>query len=139
TPELTDRLISVSHDLLVKTLPRYVDGQVEPYPQPDVKPTFSRKLSKSDGLVDWSKPARRLEREIRAYAGWPKSRAKLGATDAIITKARAVDEDLQPGFIHAGNKRLIVGAGEGALEILALKPAGKREMTAEAFLAGYEL
>ncbi len=75
---------------------------------------------------------------MRAYADWPKSHAKLGATDVIITKARAVDEDFQPGSIHAENKRLMVGAGKGSLEIMELKPAGKREMTAAAFLAGHK-
>lgn len=139
TPELTDRLISVSHDLLVRTLPRYIGGVVKPYPQPDIRPTFSHKISKQDGRIDWQKPAERLEREVRAYAAWPKSHARLGKIDVIITKAKVVSDDLRPGEIRAADKRLVIGTAEGSLEILGLKPAGKREMTAEAFLAGYEL
>lgn len=143
TPGLTEDLISASHELLAKTLTRYVEGKVHPYPQPDIKASFSRKLSKKDGLIDWSKPALRLEREVRAYAGWPKSRVRLGATDVIITGARVASDGagpgLRPGEIRVQDKRLIVGTGEGALEILSLKPAGKREMPASAFLAGYKL
>lgn len=139
TPELTGRLVEVSHRLLVNTLPRYVAGDIKPYPQPDIKPTFSRKLKKSDGLIDWQKPAERLEREVRAYAGWPKSRTVLGGTDVVITRAAVSDEPLKPGEIMASKKRLVVGCGEASLEILALIPAGRREMTGAAFLAGHKL
>lgn len=139
TPELTEQLIAVSHELLKDTLPRYVAGEVTPHPQPDIKPTFSRKLKKSDGLIDWSKPATRLEREVRAYAGWPRSRTKLGSTDVIITAAHVADSRGQPGNTVVEGKQLGVYCGEGLLIIDKLIPAGKREMSTEAFLAGYDL
>lgn len=140
---LADKLSGIGAELVLKYLPGMLgDGSVAapvPVPQDDSKATVDSHITKSDGRVDWSKPALRLEREVRAYAGWPNSRAKLGSTDVIIIKARVAGENLKPGEMHAIDKRLVVGCGAGALEILALKPAGKREMTAEAFLAGYKL
>lgn len=141
TPGLTQQLIGLSHELLVRTLPDYVEGRIKPFPQPDIKATHSEKLEKSDGVIDWSKPAARLEREVRAYAGWPRSRTRLGQTDVIITKAAVSDKaEVAPaGSVRARDKRLLVATGEGWLEILSLIPAGRREMPAAAFLSGYEL
>lgn len=138
-PSLTTELIELSHRLLVENLPRYIDGRITPYPQPDIAPSYSRKLAKSDGVIDWSKPAARLEREIRAYAGWPRSRTNLGGTDVIITAARTADGTGTPGSLHIEGKELGVYCGENMLVIDRLIPAGKREMPAQAFLAGYDL
>lgn len=101
TPRLTTQLIDLSHQLLVETLPRYIAGEITPSPQPTdtVVPTYSRKLTKADSRLDWTKPAAQLEREIRAYAEWPRSRTTLGSTDVVITKAHVLEEAAgnQPG------------------------------------------
>lgn len=139
TNDLTVSLIELSNELLKTNLPRYVSGELQPYPQNEQKvaPTYSRKLTKADGLIDWGKPATVLEREIRAFNPWPRSYTKLGGVDVIILEARVVTENGTPGTIHANNKQLTIYCGQDALEILHLKPAGKKEMTASAFMAGY--
>lgn len=138
TPSLTDALVALSNELLVEFLPRYASGEVQPKQQPHPnRATYSRKLTKQDGIIDWHKPAEVIEREIRAYAEWPKSRTTLAGREVIITKATVLDMTLAPEKVIAENKQLIVGCGEGSLRIERLKPAGKQEMTAEAFLAGY--
>ncbi len=139
TPELTDRLVDLSHRLLVRNLPLYVSGDITPYPQPAAAESYSRKLSKADGVIDWRKPAVQLEREVRAYAGWPRSRTTLGKTDVVITKAHVAEGTGTPGTARTENKELAVYCGEGMLVIDALIPAGKRDMPASAFLAGYQL
>jgi len=140
-PELTDALIEISHVSLREILPRYVAGEVVPRDQDLSKPpTFSRKLTKEDGTVDWNKPAVQVEREIRAFVEWPKSRTTIAGKDVILTKAHAVpvnDPDSKPGDIDAQGSALMVECGSGYLCIDRLKPAGKKEMTAAAFLAGY--
>lgn len=139
TPELTKQLIQLSHELMVEVLPSYVAGRLEPYPQSASGRTFSHKLNKKDGQIDWRQPAARIERQVRAFIEWPKSRAKVGSTEVIITKSAVAEEALKPGETKAADKRLLVGTAEKSLQILKLKPAGKPEMTAEAFLAGYKL
>lgn len=149
TPSLTERLITLSNQTLLTTIPAYVSNAITPYPQDIMKtPSYSRKLSKQDGVLDFSKPAVQLEREIRAYLGWPGSRTKLADRDVIITsahvEAQRIDAEgttvmTEPGLIHYDRsaKSLSVATAEGWLAIDRLKPAGKAEMDIKAFLAGY--
>lgn len=139
TPELTDALIDLSYQQLKAVLPLYTDGQATPQPQdPTKRPTYSRKLAKEDGLLDWKKPADRLEREIRAFLGWPRSRATFGNLDVVITQAHVVEESGTPGERTISQKLPVIYCGKQALAIDHLKPSGKKEMTGEAFLAGYK-
>lgn len=137
TPQLTGQLVDLSNKMLARDLPRYVSGDLKPYPQPDQPSSYSRKLTKEDGLVDWHKPAEVIEREIRAFIEWPKSRTILAGKDVVITKAHVTNRSGEPGTVIIDNKQLIIACGKGALVIEQLKPAGKPAMTAEAFLAGY--
>jgi methionyl-tRNA formyltransferase len=145
TPELTEELVSITYALLKDTLPKYLEGQLKGSPQEEVaaivgysaKPTYSRKLTKEDGILDWKKPAEQLTREVRAYLGWPKSRAMLGNHAVIITRAHASAGEGPPGRLWLADKYLGVYCGTGVLMIDRLKPAGKSEMSAESFLNGY--
>lgn len=138
TPSLTRKLIMLSNNLLVGYLPRYLAGKLTPrqQPHPD-RATYSRKLTKEDGLIDWSRPAVLLEREIRAYSGWPGSHTTLAGKEAIITKARVTKASGRPGEASASSGQLLVYCGQDALLIERLKPAGKREMTGPEFIRGY--
>jgi methionyl-tRNA formyltransferase len=143
TPELTEALIQLSYHSLKHILPLYIEGTTNPAPQTQVtiasssEPTYSRKLTKQDGLIDWDKPADQIEREIRAFIEWPKSRTTLAGKDVVILKATVVDNQGTPGSVEIHGKELFVYCGEYALRIEELKPAGKKEMPAAAFLAGY--
>lgn len=140
TPELTGLLVELSNQTLAEIVPLYLNGTAVPRPQDTTKPaTYSRRLTKEDGIIDWQKPAEQLEREIRAFTGWPKSRTTLGGKELIITQAEVVKEQGAVGQIVTKEKKLLVYCGSDALRILKLKPAGKPEMTAEAFLAGNSL
>lgn len=145
--ELTDQLIELSDALLKEGIPAYLDDMVAPRQQDSVAemlgidpvPSYSRKLTKADGVIDWKKSAVQLEREIRAFSGWPRSRAKLSDKDVIITEAHVTENDGQPGDIYATKDSLVVTCGEQALSIDKLQPAGKKEMPIRAFLAGYQV
>jgi methionyl-tRNA formyltransferase len=143
TPQLTEELIDLSDAMLKEIIPKYLDDQIVPQPQALVtlassqKPTYSRKLTKDDGIIDWSKPAEHIEREIRAFIEWPKSRTNLHGIDLIITKARVTPQEGAPGSTLIEDKTLLVYCGQHALLIDRLKPAGKQEMSAAAFLNGY--
>lgn len=144
TPQLTHDLIELSDSMLAEILPQYVAGKVRAAPQEavtiadDPTPTYSRKLTKDDGLLDWHKPAEVLEREVRAYIEWPKSRTELAGREVVLTQANVAHQQLEPGTALVEGKQLFVGCGVDSLEIIKVKPAGKAEMTAEAFLAGYK-
>jgi len=144
-PGLTNHLIDLSVALIENVLPRYVAGKLAGKSQEEVAkavgysatPSYSRKLTKEDSVLDWKKPAAELEREIRAFKEWPKSRCLLGDHAVIITDASVADGEGTPGTLWHGDKTLGVYCAEGVLMIERLKPAGKGEMSIAAFLNGY--
>lgn len=135
---LTKRLQMLGAELLTEVLAGIADGKLSPrqQPHPD-RATYSHKITKEHGELDFSKPAEVLEREIRAFMEWPKSHTKLANIDVIITSASVINYSSQPGTFEVGNKQLVIYCGEDALVVNKLKPAGKPEMTAQAFIAGY--
>ncbi len=138
TPSLTNKLIDLSDRLLNEYIPMYLNGNVQPRSQSHPnRATYSRKLTKEDGVIDWRKPAVVVEREIRAFIEWPKSRTHLANKDVVITSAHVIDQSGKAGTVSVRDKEVIVQCGKDALSIDTLKPAGKKEMTAEAFLAGH--
>ncbi len=138
TPELTHDLIELSDALLQEVVPQYVAGNIVARPQDELQEiSYSRKLAKEDGIINWAKPAEQIEREVRAFAEWPKSSTKLAGRDVVVTEAHVIQETGQPGMAAKFNKQLVVYCGKDALIIDRLKPAGKKEMTGQAFLAGY--
>jgi methionyl-tRNA formyltransferase len=137
--KLTSQLQQLGSELLTEVLPNIANGSLQPrsQPHPD-RATYSRLLSKEDGVIDWNKSAEQLEREIRAFAGWPKSRTQLGGISLAITKAAVTEmPGATPCKLMVEKKRLLIGTGNHWLEILAVQPDGKKDMKIEAFLAGY--
>lgn len=129
--ELASTLLNIGKDMLIEHLPAIIDGSLQPTVQDDGAATYDDKLNPESSVLDFSKPAERLEREIRAYADWPKSRTRLANKDVIITAAHIetdADNNGKPGIIiETTTQRLVIDK---------LKPAGKAEMTAQAFMAG---
>lgn len=134
---LADHLNEIGAHMLVELLPGILDGIVAAKPQEDTQATYDKLLTKEDGLLDWQKPAEQLEREIRAYAGWPGSRTTLAGRDVTITAAHVEDGKGEPGTVYRDGKNLGLYTTSGILIIDRLKPAGKADMAAAAFLAGY--
>lgn len=139
TPELTDELILLSDSLLKSHLPSIFSGEAVTQSQEVTGKavSYSQKLQKSDGEINWHKPASQIEREIRAYLGWPGSKTSINGLEVIITKAHSIKENSLPGEVHFDKKTLYIGCGEESLAIERLKPIGKTEMSITAFLAGY--
>jgi methionyl-tRNA formyltransferase len=144
--DLTDELTEGSNALLLEMLPLYVEGVLQPVPQTSTisknkVPSYSRKLTKADGVLDWNKPADQLEREIRAYLEWPKSRTTLGDIEVIITHARTAPatNPHDPGFLEVstGDGKIAVHTSTDCLIVERLKPAGKKEMSVAEFVRGY--
>lgn len=131
TPELTDELVRLSNRMLIDFLPKYIAGDIETYPQPDKPASYSRKLSKEDSIIDIKKPAEQLEREIRAFAGWPKSKLDLFGHTVVIKKARVANS--------ASDGRLVIPCGNDTfLEIQELTAPSGRTITGADFLRGYK-
>lgn len=137
---LTNELISLSDNLLKQTLPLVVNGTCHRVKQSSLKKiaTYSRILKKTDGVIDCNKLASVVEREIRAFSGWPNSTLTTKDGSIIICSANVSKVSTPPGELRVVNKKLFLGCGHNtALEIISLKPPGKKEMDATSFINGY--
>jgi len=131
--ELADKLSSLGAETLIKTLPSILDGSANAKSQDEKRATYSKILKKEDGILDWAKPARQLEREVRAYAGWPRSVTRVFGYKIIVTKAHETNAP-------AGKEKdemLIVRANPGWLQIVELIAPSGRTVSGADFVRGY--
>ena len=137
---LSELLAQDAAKKLREILPRIADGSLQPQPQDETQATYDQRITKADGVIDWYETASTIEREVRAYAGWPKSSTRLGTVDVVITAAHVEPErsGKTPGTVDIADAALILSCGQESLEIDQLIPAGKKEMSAAEFIRGYE-
>jgi methionyl-tRNA formyltransferase len=129
-PQLAKKLLHEGQDLLEKNLEYILDGTLEPIPQNEAEATYSKLLSKQDGLVDFAEPAEIIERKVRAFLEFPRSRADVFGQEIIITKAR-IAKDKNDG-------KLVIICQPGYLEILELIGPSGRTMSGADFIRGYK-
>jgi len=140
--ELAEVLQKLGAELLVEVLPAIADGSLAPSQQshPDRDASYCKKISKLDGRIDWNKPAELIEREIRAFAGWPGSWFDIGGSRYIVHSASISEDPIakNPGDIIIGDHTLGVQTSKGVVCIESIQPEGKKEMPVRAFLNGYK-
>lgn len=136
---LAEHLLEIGGKMVVELIPDILDGSLVAVPQTDQNATYDELITKADSLLDFSKPAVQLEREVRAYLEWPKSRTTIGGKEVVVTQAHIIDGKGQPGDIWKKDKQFGFYTSDGVFVVDSLKPAGKGEMPASAFLAGYQL
>jgi methionyl-tRNA formyltransferase len=135
---LTEALARLGAALLLEVLPGWLLGVVVPQPQDESQATHCRTLQKEDGLLDWTRPAVHLDRQVRACDPWPGAYTAWAGQRLKILRARPLPAartaesgrvlDLEPG---TG-----VATGEGVLELLEVQLAGKGAMDVHAFAQG---
>lgn len=137
---LTDELFRLGAELLIKTLPRYARGEIEPRPQDHSQATVTKMLKKEDGRIDWSLPAIVIERMTRAYDPWPgaytfwQGQSLRVISAAVSATAAAATPGVVVGRSARGNP--LVQTGSDALELVEVQPASRRPMSGAAWLAG---
>jgi methionyl-tRNA formyltransferase len=155
TGTLTPKLASLGADLLVRTLPRWLAGELTPLPQPDEGVTWAPRITKEDGLIDWSEPAALIERRVRAYQPWPTAYTRWNGLGLKVLRALAGQETgdrsqesgdrgqgsgvrgQEIGTIIAGKAGSAgVVTGMGVLWLEEVQLAGKRATPIGAFLQG---
>lgn len=143
--ELHDNLAKLGADLLVKTLPQWINGTIEPIPQDDTKAAYSTMLKKDSGRINWEKPADEIERMIRAFNPWPSTWTIWPTGDKIYRikiESADISED-EPargsyGYIwQPDSKSLFIKTGKGSLSVKKITLQGKKSTNALSFLNGY--
>lgn len=152
--ELHDRLAPLGGEAIVQALDAMESEGLDFVPQPEEGVTYAGLMSKDDGRLDFRRDAESLARQVRGLVPWPGAFARLcnGDETSVLQFLRVrsvpadeVEEGRGDGRADAGR---VLGAagdawrvacGSGALDILELKPSGRRAMTASAFLNGARL
>jgi len=142
---LHDRLARTGADLLVRTVPEYAAGRLHPQAQPTEGATYARKITKEDGRLDWTRPARELWNRVRGLAPWPGTYARLtGGPKPMLLKIHeaTVKTGLagSPGEILTADRGgIVVACSPDALCLTEVQREGGRRVTAAEFLAGHSL
>lgn len=139
-PWLHDRLARLGAEQLVPALQSYLSGRTTPQPQSESGASYVRTLRKEDGLIDWHRPAREIERQIRAYSPWPGTYTKVDDKKLKIIRAALFPGQLKEGEIGEllnKNGQLAVRCGQGAILILELQLEGKKALSVPEFISGY--
>jgi methionyl-tRNA formyltransferase len=137
--DLEKRLAQLGAALLVETLPAYLAGDLVPRPQPKEGVTYAGQLCKEDGLLDWSRSAVELDRQVRAFTPWPGAFTSWRGRRLKVLRAVVLSTwrgNAPPGTVVALADGAAVATGEGALRLEEVQLAGKRSMDIKAFLCG---
>lgn len=141
TPDTTagnlhDQLAVLGADLMLKTLAE----MPSPTPQPTDGITYADKIRKEEALIDWTKSAMQIERDIRAFNPFPIAYFMHGSERIRVFGAEVepTRTDAVPGTVL--DDRLLIACGGGtALRLTVLQRAGKKIMPAEDLLKGWTL
>ncbi len=135
--KLFDQLAQMGAELLVETLPKYIEGEIQPQLQDDKKATYAPRLKKEDGELDFYQPAEFLARMVRAYNPWPGAYQFYNDIRVKIHLAHAVENiQADPGERLIHKEKPAWGTIKGILVLDQVQAAGKSRMSGEDFLRG---
>ncbi|NCN25318.1 methionyl-tRNA formyltransferase [Candidatus Falkowbacteria bacterium CG10_big_fil_rev_8_21_14_0_10_37_14] len=138
---LSESLSQLGGSLLLKTLKAYVAGDIKPREQEHTQSTYVGLIKKQNALIDWNKPAKTIEKLVRAMSPWPTAWTWLNGRQLKITAAEPKTLPINTykvGKTFLYNNMLAVQCGEDSLLINRLKLESKNEVTAKAFINGHQ-
>jgi methionyl-tRNA formyltransferase len=146
--ELEARLAESGGRLLRRTIETLAAGRLEALPQDPALASKAPRLKKSDGAVDWTRPAASIKNQVRGLEPWPRTytfwhrprgeplRMILGPVDVVAGPSPAQP----PGTVlEAGGERLVIVAGQDAVAPRTIQLAGKRPMAIAELLRGHKI
>ncbi|MEE8338127.1 MAG: methionyl-tRNA formyltransferase [Dehalococcoidia bacterium] len=150
TASVTDRVAELGAELLLETLPRWLDGAVEAVTQDERDATYAPRLARPDGVIDWTEAAVDIWRRVRAFQPWPQATTRYGDQPFTVHEAWPIEADVAapPGEVVAGGgaelseslpgrmAAAVVACGTGSLALLRVQRAGRRAIEIEQYLNG---
>jgi len=134
--DLLARLTNLGISVLVENVPRIFADLIELSPQSKQDATSAPKLHKEDAKLDFTQSAKANENLVRAMNPEPGAWTLSKGLPLKIHEARAFDANLEAGSLTLIDGRVIVGCGEGALELALVQPSGKTRMSAKDWFRG---
>jgi methionyl-tRNA formyltransferase len=136
---LSARLAQLGGDLLVRALDLQVEGALEFAEQDEDGVTYAEKIDAAERRLDPARPAAELAAKVRALT--PHVGVYLEAANGErlgVRQAHLVETDVPPSTLEARDGALLLGCGDGALQLDVVQPPGSKAMPADAYLRGYE-
>jgi methionyl-tRNA formyltransferase len=140
--EVERNLATIGATLLVQTLDRLAVGAVNEVPQDDSLATYAHRLTREDGIIDWTRPAEEIHNQIRGLHPWPHAFSFLDGQRLILLRSAwspAPSSDAPGTIVSAHGDDLRVATGRGTLSIVELQAEGRRPGRTREFLAGRRL
>lgn len=140
--ELTDLLAHEGGEALVEVLDALEGGSVAWTPQATSGVTYAEKIAKGELDLAPALGVAEAARRVQASGASHASRCVIADRGVTVLAARpACDEvaaGVEPGAVRFAAKRLFLGCADGTLEVIEVKPDGKKPMEAKAFAAGIQ-
>jgi methionyl-tRNA formyltransferase len=141
TSDVVERdLADMGARLLVEVVDQLAGGTAVEEPQNAAAATYAAKITKEEGVIDWTLPASALHNRVRGLYPWPHAHTFLDGQRLILLQTRVLDEPTTaaPGtIVVSGDGQMHVATGAaGRLAIERLQAEGRRPVTAREFLAG---
>jgi methionyl-tRNA formyltransferase len=142
--ELHALLAALGADALCEALRELAAGRLVPQPQPTQGATYAPKIDKSEAVIDWSRDALSIERQVRALNPRPGAESRLAAEPLRILAAEAQDalpaQASAPGTVlGVSADAILVGCGRGQLAVKMLQRPNRNAVSAREFAQAYRL
>lgn len=142
TAELTQRLASLGAQTLVEALPTLAERSAVWHEQDESQVSYAHKLTKTEMFLSPQVSAAHNALLVQASSDAAPARVALADKSVRVLQARVVSEAqadtlaVAPGELVAAQKKVYAGCAEGVLELIAIRPDGKRDMAAWVWFAG---
>jgi methionyl-tRNA formyltransferase len=139
--EVERSLAKLGASLLIATLDQMVAGTVKEVVQDDSAATYAHRLTKDEGVIDWTQPSTVIHNLIRGLHPWPHAFTFHRGRRLILLRSRVVSGSADPPgtIVEAAGDRFHVAAGQDLLAIVTVQAEGTRPMTSREFLAGHPM
>lgn len=135
--DLHDRLAHLGADMLVEALDGLGKGALTPSPQPENGVTYAKKIDKSEGRIDWSRPAAEIDRKVRGLTPFPGAFTDIKGERLKILAGEPVEGAGRPGEVI--DQHFTVACGEGAYRIERAQREGRAPMDTPHLLRGFAI
>lgn len=132
---LSERLSLVGSKLIVEVLDAL--SEFKAYSQSAAGVTYARKIEKSETKIDWSLPAKTINRKIRALSPFPGAWTEINGERIKLLASKVINKENEPGMIL--DKGFSIACGQKALEITEAQRPGKSAQKSDVFLRGFRL
>jgi len=137
--DLDKRLATGASELLLITVEKYIQGEIQPKVQEETNATSCELLSRDNGRIDWENmTSEEIYNQYRGLTPWPGIWSTLDGKRIKFLSVKKGEKNIQPGKFVQEKDSLFIGCKSGSLQILELQLEGKPPMKAEAFINGYK-